>query len=110
MKLLFDQNISFKLVKRLLDVYPDSTHVRLHNLSKSNDLIIWEFAKKNELIILTHDSDFYDIAILKGVPPKIIWIRSGNCSTNYIEKLIRHNSIAINHFIKEKKLICLELF
>ncbi len=82
MKLLFDQNISHKLIKKIHDLYPDSSHVGLHKLSKSDDNLVRQFAIDNNFLIVTQDSDFYDIAIIKGIPPKIIWIRLGNCSTN----------------------------
>ncbi len=110
MSFLFDQNLSYKLVERLDDLYSNSTHVGHHNLSKSDDFKVREFAIQNELIIVTQDSDFYDLAIIKGIPPKIIWIRSGNCSTSNIEQLIRSNTSAIEDFIKENNSICLELF
>ncbi len=110
MKLLFDQNISHKLIEKLRDIYPDSTHVGFHDLSKSDDYRVREFAISNEYLIVTQDSDFYDIAIVKGIPPKIIWIRSGNCSTDSLEQLIRINTINIGHFIQEKNTVCLELF
>lgn len=110
MKLLFDQNISHKLIEKIKDIYPDSSHVGFHNLSKSDDYQVREFAIQHDFLIVTQDSDFYDIAIVKGTPPKIIWIRFGNSSTNGIEKLIRSNTVAIRHFIKEENTICIELF
>ena len=80
-----------------------------NELSEVDDLIVREFAKRHEYTIVTQDSDFYDIAIVKGIPPKIIWIRSGNYSTRNIEQLLRNNALVIQHFGQDKNRICLEL-
>ncbi len=109
MKLLFDQNLSHKLIERLFDVFPESTHTRLQNLARKDDFIIWEFAKRNGYTIVTQDSDFLEIALINGFPPKIIWIRTGNSTTRVIESILRTNSVSINTFIKSKKGYCLEL-
>ena len=77
MKLLFDHNLSPSLVKRLADLYPNSNHLYLMGLDRENDNIIWEIAKQQDYIIVTKDSDFNELLILKGFPPKVIWIRIG---------------------------------
>jgi predicted nuclease of predicted toxin-antitoxin system len=59
MKLLFDHNLSYKLVQRLADIFPDSTQTRLLNFSTANDLAIWNYAKENSFVILTLDKDFF---------------------------------------------------
>jgi len=84
MKLLFDQKISFRIIKRIIDLFPESKQVRGLGLENSIDSEIFDFAKKNELTIVTFDSDFCDINIIKGFPPKIIWLRTGNTTTNDI--------------------------
>lgn len=78
MKLLFDQNISFRIVKKLEDVFPEAKQVAQLNLYNSSDIEIWNFAKENDFAIVTFDSDFIDISTLKGHPPKIVWLRYGN--------------------------------
>ncbi len=109
MRLLFDQNLSHKLVIRLADIFPDSSHAIILGLSKEADLMVWKFAFENNFTIVTQDSNFYDLALLHGTPPKIVWIRSGNSSTNFVEELIRTNTLAIQHLSSSQKL-CLELF
>ncbi len=76
-KLLFDQNLSYKLCKRLEDLFPESNHTCVLNLAQANDDEIWEHAKKNGYTIVTKDSDFNDISMVKGFPPHIIWLRIG---------------------------------
>ena len=110
MKLLIDQNLSYKLVDLIKDSFPDSSHVRFHDLTKADDLVIHQFAKENGFTIITQDSDLYDIALIKGIPPKIIWVRSGNSSTRHITDLLKNNAVAIRHFGSETDQICLELF
>lgn len=89
MRLLFDQNLSHKLVDRLADIFPNSSHVKVFNLSSKDDHEVRKFAMENGYSIETQDSDFYELALIHGAPPKIVWIRSGNSSTTYIEDLLR---------------------
>ncbi len=110
MKLLFDQNLSYRLAKNFQIPFNNSSHVRFHNLQEVDDLVIFEFAKKNNFTIVTQDSDLYDLALVKGIPPKIIWVRTGNSSTAHIEKLLRENIMVIERFISVDNKICLELF
>ena len=92
-KLLFDQNLSPKLVKRLADLYPNSDHLDLLGLGAAEDTLVWEHAKDNGFVVVTKDADFADLSVLRGFPPKVVWIRRGNCSTTNIENLLRdHNS------------------
>jgi predicted nuclease of predicted toxin-antitoxin system len=72
-KLLFDENISHKLARALDDLYPGSAHTRDLGLKASDDRLIWERAKKDDFIIVSKDSDFYQRSLLFGHPPKIIW-------------------------------------
>jgi predicted nuclease of predicted toxin-antitoxin system len=51
-----------------------------------------EYAAREGFVIVTKDSDFSDLCILLGFPPKVIWIRRGNCSSADIEAILRdHN-------------------
>lgn len=95
MKLLFDQNLSPRLVERLTDIFPNSTHVYLKGLNRATDDEVWKWAQKHEFTIVTKDADFNELSILRGFPPKIIWIRAGNCTTTQIEGLIRTHYEAI---------------
>ena len=85
--LLFDQHLSYKLLNRLKDLYPGSKHVKFENLSESDDIDIWLYAKENGYTIVTKDADFFDLGLVKGFPPKVIWLRCGNTSTKNIERI-----------------------
>lgn len=89
MKLLFDQNLSHRLVQTLADIYPDCQHVRNVGLKEASDSLVWRFAQGNGYTIVSKDSDFYQRSLLLGFPPKVIWIRLGNCSTKVVEQLLR---------------------
>ena len=109
MKLLFDQNISFRLLQKIKDLFPEAKQVRELGLENATDLEIFEYATKNDYSIVTFDSDFCDLNILKGFPPKIIWIRTGNITTNNLELILRQKSDLINSFLTED-FGCLEIF
>lgn len=100
MKLLFDENLSHKLVRQLADLFPDSVHVREVGLKAADDPLVWDYAKNNDLMIVSKDSDMHQRSFVFGYPPKIAWIRLGNCSTSDVEKLLRKNLLPSNHFMK----------
>lgn len=109
MKLLLDNNLSPKLVNRLASLYPDSSHVALLNLDSASDIEVWQHAKQDGYCLVTKDSDFNDLLASKGFPPKVIWIRLGNCSTNEIAELLEKQHVAITEFIQDISVGLLEL-
>jgi len=108
MKLLFDQNISFRLVKQISDIFPDSKQVRELGLENATDIEIFDYAKKNKFAIVTFDSDFCNLIVLKNSPPKIIWLRTGNTTTKNLEILLREKQEIIKIFLSETY-DCLEI-
>ena len=110
MKLLLDQNISYKLVKDLEHLFPASNHVRLLDLANASDEKVWTYAKEHSYILVTQDSDFYDRSVIYGHPPKIIWIKAGNVATSYIRNMLIKNVGLIESFEKDRELACLELY
>ncbi|MBV8390249.1 MAG: DUF5615 family PIN-like protein [Mucilaginibacter sp.] len=70
---------------------------------------IWEYALKNDYTIITFDSDFIDLATLKGTPPKVIWLRFGNSSNLKIANKLLSNSSVIDSFISNPELSFLEI-
>ena len=109
-KLLFDQNLSPKLVERLADLHPNSDHLDLLDLGTADDALVWEYARRNGFVVVTKDADFADLSVLRGFPPKIVWIRRGNCSTNDIEKILRHHYTAIEDLVSHSDSGILTLF
>lgn len=88
MKLLFDHNLPPSLVNSLSNLYPGSLHVRDVGLDRASDSEIWAYAAKQKLTITSKDSDFYHRSMLLGHPPKVVWIRLGNCSTSQIRAIL----------------------
>jgi predicted nuclease of predicted toxin-antitoxin system len=101
MNLLFDQNISFRILKWIDDIFPGSISV--------HDLEIWKFVKLNNYAIVTSDADFIDISNLRGYPPKIIWLRLGNTSTKNIAERIRAEQNNIVTFLSNNESAFLEI-
>ena len=110
MKLLFDQNLSFKLCQSIADLFPGSDHVGLSGLSEAGDHDVWAFAKANGFAVVSQDSDFAEMAALLGSPPKVIWLRGGNQSTAAISTLLRRHAELIVAFGNDDGAACLEIY
>ncbi len=109
MKLLFDENLSPKLPSRLSDLFPNSLHVRDVSMKATTDPIVWDYAKDNSLIIVSKDADMHDLSLVFGNPPKVIWLRLGNCSTSQVENLLCQNFDTIRLFHEDENLSLLAL-
>jgi predicted nuclease of predicted toxin-antitoxin system len=112
MKLLLDQNISFRITSKIQDIFPGSKQVRELGLENKKDSFIWSYAKENGYCIVTFDGDFYDLGLIKGSSLKVIWLRLGNTSTQNIENVLRRNLDLIKTFLTDpdyKEIGCLEI-
>mgnify|MGYP006189271961 FL=1 len=109
MKLLFDQNISYRIIKLIQLTFPQREQVRKLNLENSADKEIWTFAGQNGFTIVTFDADFYEFSNLYGHPPKIIWLRTGNNTTLSISQILLTKKELIIEFIKQAEFSCLEI-
>ena len=97
MKLLFDANLSPKLVRQVADLFPGAAHVADFGLEQSDD-VIWHFAVERDFVIVTKDDDFEHKALLLAPPGKVILIGLGNCATKEVDALLRTSSALIEHF------------
>lgn len=109
MKLLFDENLSYRLCQQLDDVFPLSSQVRLAGLTSADDRTLWDYAAAGGFALVSLDADFAERAALLGPPPKVLWLRCGNRSTEYVEKLLRENREAIAAF-EQGTAACLEIY
>jgi predicted nuclease of predicted toxin-antitoxin system len=112
MKLLFDQNISYRIVKKVLHLFPDCKHISSCGLLNAEDPEIWDYARKLHFTIVTYDSDFYDLGLMNGFPPKIIWIRESNLTTVQLADLLIARFDQINSFLSNDEAnddACLEI-
>ena len=98
MRLLFDENLSSRLVGALADQFPDSSHVNWVGLASATDLEIWAYAREHDFTVISKDDDFRSLSLVNGAPPKVIWLRVGNTSTAGIEAFIRSALVKIRTF------------
>jgi len=110
MRLLFDQNLSPRLVDRLEDVYPNSVHVAEVDLDRALDREVWGYAREHELAVVTKDADFEELSVLHGFPPNVVWIRRGNCTTQEIESLLRRRKHAVKKLREDGETGVIELY
>jgi predicted nuclease of predicted toxin-antitoxin system len=102
MKLLLDENLSDRIIPKIVDLYPNSTHVKTLGLINTDDVIIWDYAKANNFMIVSKDSDFHQRSLVYGYPPKFIYLRIGNSPTSAIIQLLRENFENINQFYQSE--------
>lgn len=98
MKLLLDENLSDRIIYRIVDLYPNSKHVKTLGLINTDDVIIWDYAKTNSFVIVSKDSDFHQRSLLYGHPPKFIYLRIGNSPTSKVIQILRDNFDTIVQF------------
>jgi len=104
MKLRFDENLPPALVGALPSSFPESQHVDRCGLGAKDDGVIWDYAKANGFVIVTNDSDFEERGVLRGAPPKVIWLRTGNCTTTAnLVALLGHHSGVIDRFEGQRR-------
>lgn len=111
MKLLFDENLSPRLVALLHSEYPDSQHVDLAGLCGSPDARVWQYAKEHGLTIVSKDNDFRQMSFLHGPPPKVVWHSVGNAGTKVVARLLRGRADVLRGFLEvpEEGLLVLEM-
>ncbi|EQD80607.1 hypothetical protein B1A_00713 [mine drainage metagenome] len=88
MKLLVDENLSRRMLPALQAHYPASTHVCLIGLERATDAEIWEYAARECFVIVTRDSDFSDLAVVRGSPPQVIHLSVTNCRREHVARLL----------------------
>lgn len=103
MKLLFDENLAPSLALILADIFPQSQHVARIGLGAVSDREVWEYAKEHHYTLVSKDSDFHELSLLYGSPPKVVWIRRGNCSTKQIELILRNKQEDIRSLLDNRE-------
>lgn len=101
MKLLLDENLSPKLPQFLATEFPGSLHLRDCGLKGAADESIWNYARENQFVIVSKDADFYQRSLLYGSPPKLIWLRIGNCTRNDLVDILLSHLAVIQTFIAD---------
>lgn len=110
MKLLFDQNLSPRLVHALDELFPRSRHVSLCGLERADDLTVWEYALAHDYVLVTKDADFEELSLMRGVPPMVVWLRLGNCTTDRIEEVLRQHAADIRAGQETGEIACFVIY
>jgi predicted nuclease of predicted toxin-antitoxin system len=110
-KLLLDENLSYRLVARLSSAFRGSAHVDSVGLHARSDSAVWNFARDNGFAIVSKDDDFRQLSFLHGAPPKVIWLSVANASTDTILRILNDRRSAIEAFESDpvESLLILEL-
>lgn len=108
-KLLFDQNLSYRLVSRLKTLYPGSSHLAALGLDRSSDRDVWQYAKDNDFVLVSKDSDFNELSTLYGFPPQIIWLRLGNSGVSVAENALTKYKNTITDIINNNDVGIIEI-
>jgi predicted nuclease of predicted toxin-antitoxin system len=98
MKLLLDENLSSQIIRKIIDLYPDSAHVKNLALKNTDDSVVWEYAKTNNFIIVSKDADFYQHNLLYNNAPKLIYLWIGTSLTVEVVEILRDNFDTICQF------------
>jgi len=109
LKLLFDQNISRKVVPPIEKAFPGTSHVYLLGLDRATDSEIWYYARHHEFTIVTKNTDMVDLCVLRGAPPHVVWLRLGNCTTALVRTVLSRDEERIRR-LPESGRIVLSLF
>ena len=110
MKLLLDENLSRRIVPFLQTAYPGSTQVALIGLEHASDWDIWCYARDHGFVIVSKDSDYYDLSLVHGEPPKIIWLKTGNTAKGVVMRLLLDNRSRIEELLVRDNLRCAEIY
>jgi len=102
-RILLDENISRRLVSRLQTRFEAVEHVASLGLTQASDETIWEYAKEHSLIIVSKDSDFHQRSFVRGHPPKVVWLRVGNCTTERVAEAILLAADSIQKFAADEQ-------
>jgi len=100
--LLFDENISYRVVKNILHLFPGSEAAKRLKLVAKEDLLIWEKARSDGYTIVTYDDDYAILSQLRGWPPKVILIRTGNLTNSDVVAMLESNFTAISNFLLDR--------
>src|SRR6266498_1656767 len=76
----------------------------------AKDAEIWEYAKQNDLIIVTNDEDFIDFINIKGFPPKVVLLRTGNQNRLFIVNLLIQRKSDIKNLADSIEIGLLEIW
>ena len=102
-RLLLDENLSERLLVMLAESFPDSAHVREIGLAGASDVALWRVATERDLTLVTRDADFVALSVVRGAPPKVIWLNTGNAGTVQTASLLISSAAVIAEFVADSE-------
>jgi predicted nuclease of predicted toxin-antitoxin system len=109
MRLLFAEQLSDALPAVLADVFPGSLHVRTLAGIGVPDERVWQLAIEHACLLVSKDEDFHRLSVLRGAPPKVVWLRLGNCRTEAAAELLTRQAAALQLFAEQEEATFLAL-
>jgi predicted nuclease of predicted toxin-antitoxin system len=100
-KVLLDHNLSPRLAQLLADVYPACAHVHDLGMDRASDTEVWRYAVEHGYTIVSKDADFYQRSVVLGSPPKVIWLRVGNCTVAQSASILRERYVEVSRFVED---------
>ncbi len=110
MKLLLDQNISYRAIKPLSAEYTEVAQIGRLGMAQTDDAMVWQYARTHDFMMVTFDPYFSERNIISGHPIKVIWLRFPNTRTEVVVDMLLNSLEKIEAFSKNKQISCLELF
>lgn len=111
MRVLIDQNISFRSVPRIAHLFEELVHVKsLGWIDWSDYSIFMTERSQGFTAVITLDEDFNILLPEHGEPPKVIWLKTRNCSTEVLADVIISRFEIIKSFLANKEVDCLEIY
>ena len=110
MKLLLDENLSRRIIPTILEAYPESTQIALLEMESAPDSEVWSYARRGGYLLVTQDSDFYDLSVIHGHPPKVIWLKCGNQPRRRIVEILLSIRGDVQAFADNPDVSCLEVY
>ena len=110
MKLLLDENLSRRIIPMIQDAYPESSQIALEGMESANDKAVWAYAQQQGFILVTQDSDFNEMSVLYGHPPKVIWLKCGNQPRKRIVEILLSIQEDVKAFANNSAISCLEVY
>lgn len=109
MKLLLDENLSRRMVAVLEPAFPGTAQVAVLGMERASDREIWQFARDQGFVIVTKDSDFHELSLLHGAPPKVIWLQTGNQPWRGIAETLLNLRETIETLLADKDITFIEI-
>ncbi len=100
-KFLIDVNLPY-----YFSIWNNKEYIHMIDINDTwEDNMIWEYVKKNSLVIVTKDRDFSEKILFSNPPPRVIHIKFGNVKMKQFYLLIENRWQQICKISEDYKLV-----